>query len=94
MGAYMFRCWDTRAEILMFFGSGFMPYLDCLGGGWRPWARDRWRWQGWSGHCHMDTLPWVASDGFSGTLRHIFVALVVKHVSLSSLVGQLVILVF
>lgn len=31
----MFRCWDTRAEILMFFGSGFMPYLDCFKGlGW------------------------------------------------------------
>lgn len=31
----MFHCWDTRAEILMFLGSGFMPYLDCFEGlGW------------------------------------------------------------
>lgn len=28
----MLRCWDTRAEILMFLGSGFMSYLDYFKG--------------------------------------------------------------
>lgn len=37
----MFHCWDTRAEVLMFLGSGFMPYLDCFEGlGWGLKAMD------------------------------------------------------